>query len=173
MNILEMNRCKHVELLRADTDTGPVWHCARCFAKACMPVVDVVHFQQHFEIPMQSQPGWMTSQDMAFRLNFLQEEMREIETAYNSWKEFSDDDTVCLEHFFDGLIDLVYVAVGTAALMGLPFAEGWHRVQAANMAKERARSEADPRSKRGHGWDIVKPEGWQSPVLTDLVTPNE
>jgi predicted HAD superfamily Cof-like phosphohydrolase len=61
----------------------------------------------------------------------------------------------------DGLIDLIYVAIGTLQLMGVPVAEGWREVQRANMTKERVAKAED--SKRGHAWDIKKPEGWEPP----------
>ena len=43
------------------------------------------------------------------------------------------------------------------------FGVAWDRIHAANMRKERvARAEL---SRFGSAWDIVKPEGWQAPVL--------
>lgn len=72
-----------------------------------------------------------------------------------------------LEEYFDGLIDLVYVALGAAYLSGLPFDEGFRRVHEANMKKVRALSPQD--SKRGSTYDIVKPPGWTAPELADLV----
>lgn len=68
---------------------------------------------------------------------------------------------------FDALIDLAYVVLGTAHLQGFDFEEGWRRVHAANMSKVRARRKSD--SKRKSKFDVVKPEGWQAPVLTDLI----
>jgi predicted HAD superfamily Cof-like phosphohydrolase len=63
----------------------------------------------------------------------------------------------------DALADLVYVALGTAHMMRLPFDQVWAEVQRANMAKERASSARDKRSKRGHALDVVKPDGWRGP----------
>lgn len=68
-----------------------------------------------------------------------------------------------LEDSVDALADLVYVALGTAHMMGLPFDDAWAEVQRANMTKERANGESDPRSKRGSSLDVVKPEGWKAP----------
>lgn len=68
---------------------------------------------------------------------------------------------------FDCLIDLVYVALGTAYVHRFPFTEGWKRVHAANMAKERATS--TEQSKRGSQLDVIKPPGWIPPFLKDLV----
>jgi len=72
-----------------------------------------------------------------------------------------------LEEYFDGLIDLVYVALGAAYLSGLPFDEGFQRVHEANMKKVRALRQED--SKRGSTYDIVKPAGFVAPTLTDLI----
>lgn len=97
---------------------------------------------------------------LEFRITFMHEELAEfIEGAQNS------------DHaqMFDALLDLVYVAVGTAHLMGYPWNEGWQLVQQANMSKERANSAEDPRSKRRHELDVVKPEGWIPPDIWTLL----
>ena len=65
---------------------------------------------------------------------------------------------------FDALIDLVYVALGTAHILNLPWEAGWDQVQRANMAKVRAAKDGSD-SKRGSGWDVVKPDGWRAPDL--------
>ncbi len=72
-----------------------------------------------------------------------------------------------MEKALDGLVDLVYVALGTAWLMGLDFPEAWRRVHAANMQKVRAQRKEE--SARGTTFDVVKPAGWQPPNLSDLV----
>lgn len=92
------------------------------------------------------------------RLRFLKEELQETENAY------VDGD---LAKFFDGLIDLVYVALGTAHIAGLPWQAGWDAVQKANMAKRRV--ELDEDSPRGHHTDVVKPKGWTPPDIEQLV----
>lgn len=72
-----------------------------------------------------------------------------------------------LEVQFDSLIDLTYVALGTAFHHGVDFDEGWRRVHEANMKKVLAKSADD--SKRGYKFDVVKPKGWTPPDLSDLV----
>jgi len=62
----------------------------------------------------------------------------------------------------DSLIDLVYVTVGTALMMGLPWAELWAAVQERNMAKELALPDGS-NSKRNNPLDVIKPEGWYPP----------
>jgi hypothetical protein len=57
----------------------------------------------------------------------------------------------------DALADIIYVALGTAWQMGLPFEQIWQVVHDANMKKRRGMT------KRGNAIDAVKPEGWVAP----------
>jgi len=57
----------------------------------------------------------------------------------------------------DALADIVYVALGTAHKMGLPFEEIWAAVHIANMQKQRGII------KRGKAVYAVKPSGWFGP----------
>lgn len=66
------------------------------------------------------------------------------------------------EGVLDGLVDLVYFAIGTATLLDYDFNEAFRRVHAANMQKVRAYTERS-------AVDLVKPHGWKSPDLHDLV----
>lgn len=70
------------------------------------------------------------------------------------------------EEYLDALVDIVYIALGTAYRRGWDFAAAWKRVHDANMAKERGKPN---NSKYGSGFDIVKPQGWQPPSHADLV----
>ena len=91
---------------------------------------------------------------LEFRRRFLQEEVDEFTVGV------ACSDPV---QMFDALLDIVYVAMGTAHLLGFPWQEGWDEVQRSNMQKERA-TEAS-QSKRGSTWDVVKPEDWEPPDL--------
>lgn len=69
----------------------------------------------------------------------------------------------------DGLVDLTYVAVGTADFHGFSrFNVAWLRVHGANLAKERVERAAA--SRRGYAFDVGKPPGWRPPRLDDLVS---
>lgn len=57
----------------------------------------------------------------------------------------------------DALADLVYVAIGTAHMMGIPFDQVFRVVHAANMRKQRGIT------KRGMVYDAIKPAGWVGP----------
>lgn len=73
-----------------------------------------------------------------------------------------------LEKQMDALIDLQVFSVGTAERQGFNNDEGFSRVMKANMAKEVAGGKGET-SKRGFKADLIKPEGWEPPTLTDLV----
>lgn len=74
-----------------------------------------------------------------------------------------------LDEQLDACVDLMYVVLGNVVLAGMSdvFVEAFWRVHVANMNKVLVPSRHD--SKRDNAWDIVKPEGWQKPDLTDLV----
>lgn len=96
---------------------------------------------------------------MEFRVKFLHEELREFEEG------LADGD---IAQMGDALIDLVYVALGTAHMLGLPWEVLWADVQRANMSKERAAPDGS-NSKRGSSFDVIKPEGWIPPQTDALL----
>lgn len=115
-----------------------------------------------------------------FRQKFMDEELREYLEADSELdtvklhpltdKETSDPEMNRLRaKKLDALVDLVYVALGTAYLHGWDFNEAWRRVQAANMAKVRASRQEE--GKRDATFDVIKPPGWTAPDHLDLVTP--
>lgn len=93
-------------------------------------------------------PGHLTQQRLLERLDCMAEELLEFRQAI---------DQQDLEGQADALVDLVYFAKGTAAMLGLPWRDLWDDVHRANMSKERGVT------KRGHAYDIIKPTGWQPP----------
>lgn len=141
---------------------------------------DIVEFHEKFGLSPVDDPGHKLPRDLTgFRLNFLLEELLEYadavdfnlclnEHGFKFIRKYGDSG-IHPEKAFDGLIDLVYVALGTAYLHNFPFDEGWSRVHAANMKKVRASGASDSRSTRKHSADIVKPAGWVAPRLDDLL----
>lgn len=118
----------------------------------------VAAFHEKFELEPTPQPDFPIQEIAELKNTHLQEELDEIKKA------LVEGD---LEGYFDGLIDLVYVALGAAYLGRLPFNEGFKRVHDKNMTKIRALRQED--SKRGSTYDIVKPAGFVAPTLTDLI----
>jgi predicted HAD superfamily Cof-like phosphohydrolase len=137
-------------------------------------MADIAAFHKKFSLEYDGPPRQLPTDLLNFRVKFLKEELREYEDDANACachlltdKTDHANTTHLLEKQLDALVDLVYVALGTAYLQGFDFNEAWRRVQDANMAKVRAFREAD--SKRGSTYDVVKPEGWEPPSHTDLV----
>lgn len=98
-------------------------------------------------------PRALTSEEMMFRINALSEELRELSGAH-----LSGD----LPGVADALVDLVVFALGTAAMMRLPWDELFNEVQRANNAKVVGPSTKE----RGPGHvDLIKPEGWTPPDI--------
>lgn len=85
---------------------------------------------------------------MQQRLDFMEEEIHELSDAHSNMD---------LVGVADALADLVYVALGTAHMLGIPFDEVFKVVHAANMQKQRGMT------KRGMLYDAVKPAGWVGP----------
>ena len=118
----------------------------------------VADFHKKFGLDPTEQPDFPFEEIWILKNNHMQEELNEIRAAAINGN---------LEEYFDGLIDLIYVALGAAYLANLPFNQGFIRVHQANMTKIRALREED--SKRGSTYDIVKPPGFVAPTLTDLI----
>ena len=119
----------------------------------------VYEFHQAFDLPVGVdnilfEEGAITDAYM-FRLRFLNEELQEFSVAVSSCDRVAA---------LDALIDLVYVAMGTALFMGVSpsqWTESFEAVHRANMTKMRVARPAD--SKRGSGFDVVKPPGFIPP----------
>lgn len=122
-------------------------------------LTDIRDFHVKFGLEYSGVPR-LLPQDLAdFRIKFLNEEFQEY------IKAVAEND---LEGSLDALVDLVYIALGTAYLQGLPFKAGWDIVQNCNMTKVRAAADG-ANSKRGSKYDIVKPEGWQGPKYLGIL----
>ena len=126
---------------------------------------DLEAFHERFGLEYTGMPRLLPGELLRFRVQFLQEELTEYISHIG--KEDTHD---ALEEALDALVDLVYVAIGTAYLHGFTpaiFDEAWRRVQDANMSKKRVERASD--SKRGSMYDVIKPPGWTPPSHTDLV----
>jgi len=113
---------------------------------------DIQAFHERFLLPQNEVPSVPDVEMFAFRFKFMHEELEEFREAVGG-----ND----VGKAFDALIDLVYVAMGTAYIMNLPWDDGWAEVQKANMMKMRAKKVSD--STRGSMYDVVKPKGWVPP----------
>lgn len=123
---------------------------------------DVGNFHRKFALDTSDDnPGPKAWNDemLAFRSKFMEEELDEF---YEGRAEHDH------AKMADALIDLVYVAMGTAHLLGYPWEQLWAEVQAANMQKQRARNDGSD-SKRGSSLDVIKPAGWTPPNIEGVL----
>lgn len=110
----------------------------------------------------ETKPRMITKDVVKFRYEFMKEELQEFNLG-----AFEND----LAQMADALVDLVYVALGTAHLMGLPWDALFAEVQRANMTKQRATSveESQAGTGRGHILDVIKPPGWTPPNIEGVL----
>jgi len=118
----------------------------------------VSRFHEKFGLEYSDAPRKLPKPLETLKLKHLHEELVE-------YKEATEKERLVDQ--LDALVDLVYVALGTAYLHGFDFNEAFRRVHAANMKKTRAVSSKE--SKRGSRYDVVKPPNWKAPFLKDLV----
>lgn len=112
---------------------------------------DLVDFHRACNEPAFSQPAIPPKERINLRHALLREEFRELQYAMNN------DDLV---EIADGLVDLIYVAIGTALEYGIDLPAVWREIHDSNMRK------VDPETgKVRHREDgkVLKPDGWQPP----------
>ncbi len=136
---------------------------------------DIQDFHDKFGLAYYGKPRNLPYVITEFRQKFMTEELREYSNAcYSCDVAIQENDeaevTHQLEQQIDALVDLIYVALGTAHLQGFDIEEAWKRVHEANMKKIRTPS-ADA-SQRGSKYDVIKPPDWIPPSHKDLVEDN-
>ena len=100
---------------------------------------------------------------LQFRIDFLQEELDELNAALND-QEFTKDRA---DETVDALIDLAVVALGTLNAFDVNSYEAWNRVHEKNMQKSPG---VNPNRPNPLGLpDMIKPEGWTPPTHVDNV----
>ena len=119
---------------------------------------DIDRFHKKFGFEKTGKPDIPDDSELVnFRTSFLLEELAEYSQA------ITKKDTAGA---LDALVDIVYIALGTAWLFNLPFEKAWKEVQRANMEKIRAK---DTTGKRGTKFDVIKPKGWKPPNIDQIV----
>lgn len=111
---------------------------------------DVRTLHRKFGILSFEVPGHLTEEKLKERFDFMKEELQEFGDA-----AVAQD----MDKMLDALVDLVYVAKGTAVMLGLRLVwrAAWREVQRANMSKVRGVTH------RGNKVDLAKPPGWKAP----------
>jgi len=112
----------------------------------------VGEFRKAMGLPIGDRPKFLPPAETSYFARFILEELSEYLRATEEGH---------LVDAADALVDLVYVAMGCAHAMGLPFDRLFDIVHQANMRKEPANQYI--RSLRGSQYDVVKPIGWVGP----------
>ena len=102
-------------------------------------------------VPVPDVPTVLNRERLQWANTAFEEEMTEFNQAVN------DEDVL---EAADGLIDLVFFALGRLGEMGIPAKAVWEGVAAANLLKKQGSLAKRPGS-MGH--DAVKPDGWAPP----------
>jgi len=119
---------------------------------------DIDRFHKKFEFIKNSKVGIPDDSELVnFRTSFLMEELSEYTNAI-----VKKDSAAAL----DALVDIVYIALGTAWLFNLPFERAWREIQTANMKKVRAK---DTTGKRGTKFDVIKPKDFKEPNIEQII----
>lgn len=141
---------------------------------------DIKDFHEKYGLQYNDKPRLLGDEMSEFRIKFMHEELAEYIDAVSKANAMLSTQSILpdakdsfngeMAKALDALVDLAYVALGTAYLHGFDFQAAWDRVHAANMQKVRAEKAGD--SKRGTSFDVIKPPGWVAPDHTDLVEDN-
>jgi len=133
---------------------------------------DLVAFHNKYDIMYDGRPRLLPRDLRTFRSTFLEEELSEYLTAVSHAEiavHKGEDPAIHLADALDALVDLVYVAIGTAVFHGFDFPEAWRRVHHANMTMKRRANDAGE-SKRASAYDVVKLPTFTPPDHLDLVS---
>ena len=110
----------------------------------------VLEFRTKLNLPVSKVPSILRPEDSSFYVRFMMEEISEFMRAH----ERRD-----LVDAADAIGDLIYVALGCAHHMGIPFNSIFAAIHEANMMKEPGIT------RRGIEQDAVKPDGWVGPEI--------
>lgn len=113
-------------------------------------------FHLKYNQPIRMVPGMPTKDVEIFRQDLLRQEYRELNQAI----ERND-----LEQIYDGILDMLYVLIGTAHVYGLPLNQGMQSVHNANMQKLHATGDSQCNKP-------IKPPGWKPPNLREVLKAN-
>jgi predicted HAD superfamily Cof-like phosphohydrolase len=126
---------------------------------------DIQQFARTFDV----QPVWKDGLTidpavLELRAELIKEEVaKELFPALQRFANFQSLEN--LTEVADALVDSVYVILGCAVAMDLPWQKLWDEVHRSNMAKVHA----DGSVRRREDGKILKPEGWTSPDLFRII----
>lgn len=126
---------------------------------------DLQQFHSFFDVD-QAWAGAMRvhPQVIELRAKLIKEEVAaELFPALNKLMQHASPENIT--EVADALVDSVYVLLGTAVALDLPWQELWDEVHRSNMAKVHS----DGSIKRREDGKILKPEGWKPPDLHTII----
>lgn len=135
------------------TDFSPIKPAAQKIA----PVYDwfqaVLDFHRKFGCHVENKPTAQPEHIRSLRKRLIEEEVIK--------ETFTAIDNNDLPGIADGIVDSIYVLIGTAVSYGIDLRPVFDAVQAANMAKEGGGTRADGK--------ILKPAGWKAPDVASII----
>lgn len=132
-------------------------------------VDDVSLFHHMTDTPVLSEPQDPGEERLALRHSLIEEEVVEellenLMRLHEESEEGTDLVTVA-----DGIIDSIYVLVGTGIELGLPMQALWDEVQRANMAKGTEQPDGSFKIVKREDGKVLKPEGWEPPDIRGVL----
>ncbi len=113
-------------------------------------IEDVALFHNRFDIPIRDKAILPSMQERKLRHMLLQEE-------FNEYLKAEREDNIV--EIADALGDIIYVALGTALVYGIPMEEVFDAIHRSNMTK----------IKNPDGGKVMKPEGWKAPDIASIL----
>ena len=114
-------------------------------------IKDLLHFHMACDVDEFTDLSSVPPEIRELRMNLLEEEFQEYKDAE------ANDDEIWVA---DALADMIYIAIWTARVYGIPLDKVWAEVQRANMDK----IDKDTWKVRKRGdWKVLKPEWWKAP----------
>jgi predicted HAD superfamily Cof-like phosphohydrolase len=121
---------------------------------------DVARFHEVTDAPDLKVPGFPGMERVDLREKLVSEETKEFLEGLAARD---------LVEVADGIIDSIYVLVGTALEFGLPIHALWDEVQRSNMAKAVLQPDGTFKVMRRADGKILKPEGWTPPDIEGVL----
>lgn len=131
-----------------------------------MELINAASAARHFayavlKVAIPKEPSLLNEDRLIAKMDHIAEELNELQDSANKGD---------IVEQADGFIDIIYIALGGLAEMGLAHKaqDLFEAVHLANMQKVNGVV-----AKRGAAHDAVKPEGWKAPNLRDIIWPIE
>lgn len=135
-------------------------------------ILKVLEFQKGVNAPLPEIPTMLPIERANLRQDLLQEEVTEITTAVNDWYFPSEEprftsEEDALTEVLDGLVDVLYIVLGTAHEYGLAdrLVFAFNEVHRSNMTKFGENGTAIFRE----DGKLLKPETYRKPNLSQIV----